>query len=208
VAVQAGEERGDGGRVPPFAAARLAWSAFLVSLVFAALSAVFQVLNRAAGNPGHPYWASNAVGAVTFGLLGALAASRRPDHRIGWLFCAAGLLSAVGVFAGEYGPYAAMTMDTPAAQAGGAVAMWVGNWSWWLVFIPMLLMLLLFPSGRFPSRGWKEGNAVARMRRGHCAVGRLAVVMRLRRNRCVTLPRRRVSCSSAARSGWRRRPCI
>lgn len=142
--------------MPPSAAARLAWSAFLVSLVLAALSAVFQVLNRAAAIPGHPYWASNAVGAVTFGLLGALVASHRPDHRIGWLFCAAGLLSAVGVFAGEYGPYTAMTMETPETQMGGAVAMWVGNWSWWLVFIPLLLMLLLFPTGRLPSRRWRR----------------------------------------------------
>jgi hypothetical protein len=86
--------------------------------------------------------------SASFGLVGALIAART-RNRLGWLFLAGALTSAVTVLAAAYaGP-------APAAQLPGAA--WVG----WLFCVvlgavgPMFwLTPLLFPDGRPPSRRW------------------------------------------------------
>jgi hypothetical protein len=80
---------------------RLAWFSCLLSLALAAASVVFIVLNRlgleelAASGA----YLNDLFVAVTFPVVGALIAARRPDHVIGWIFCAVGVFVAAVLLA-------------------------------------------------------------------------------------------------------------
>jgi hypothetical protein len=79
--------------------------------------------------------------------VGALLAHRRPDNSIGWILLTAGPIFALG------GPLAAYGRS---AVTGSDLAFWMSNLLWapliGMLFIPLLL---LFPTGRLPSRRWR-----------------------------------------------------
>lgn len=98
--------------------------------------------------------AANALGAITFGGAGAVIASRRPGNRVGWLLCTVGLLSGAEAFAGPYARHAllAISGDLP----GGQLAGWINRWLWVLPLgLTALVLPLIFPDGRPPSRSWR-----------------------------------------------------
>src|SRR5215210_6277004 len=104
--------------------------------------------------------ASNAVNygiailfVATFGTVGALIASRRPENPIGWVFCGMGLALVVAVFTGNYAQYALVV--EPGALPRAETAAWVGNWIWLVALSPLGFFLLLFPDGRPPSPRWR-----------------------------------------------------
>ena len=88
-----------------------------------------------------------------YGVVGALVLVRRPGNRIGWLFCALGLLWPVESFAEQYAHFGLLT--APGSLPGAAVMAWLQSWLLWL-FWPgtVVYLLLLFPTGRPPSRRW------------------------------------------------------
>jgi signal transduction histidine kinase len=106
-----------------------------------------------------PWWAvagdfETVAAYLVFAILGALIVVRRDGHRMGWLFCAIGL---VGTLEAVAAAYAIVTMIVaPGLAAGGLAAAWIYNWVWVpdavlvLVFLP-----LLFPTGRLPSPRWR-----------------------------------------------------
>jgi hypothetical protein len=63
-----------------------------------------------------------------------------------------GLEFVVAMFSGNYGQYGLVV--SPGALPGATTAAWTGNWIWPVVLSPVGFLLLLFPSGRPPSRGW------------------------------------------------------
>lgn len=134
------------------------------------LTAYGVVLLVVLGSPGHfvEGVAMFAVFAVGFGVLTWLAFSVQPGNRVLWIPAWASLLSGLGVaawatvvlIAGRVGLDSSApgfdkltTADLPLA----------GVFVWWLVDVAaasgMALMItlwpLLFPDGRFPSRGWR-----------------------------------------------------
>jgi len=90
--------------------------------------------------------------AGSFPTVGALISSRRPGNPIGWIFCAMGFAFVVAMFSGNYGQYGLVV--SPEALPGATTAAWTGNWIWPVVLSPVGFLLLLFPSGRPPSRRW------------------------------------------------------
>jgi len=129
------------------------WTAAGLSLLLAAAGAAVHLLNSLADVSGHPYWLGNSLSAVSYPLLGALILTYRPGHRIGGLWLLGGTITAVGVFAGEYGPYAMLVR--PDRLPAGVFFAWVGNWSWWLNLAPVAASLLVFPVGHLRSRRWR-----------------------------------------------------
>jgi hypothetical protein len=137
-------------------AARLAWSLWGMAVVFSAAGLVFGLLPGSAeaadrqGLAGVPV----LVALVTLSTVGALVASRRPEHPIGWLWSAAGLVSSAAVFANQYSVY--VLLAKPGVLAGGLVTAWLNEWlpvsSFGLAFV---FVPLLFPDGRLPSRRWR-----------------------------------------------------
>jgi hypothetical protein len=98
-------------------------------------------------------WVQGTFVGVTFPALGLLLASRRPEHPIGWLLCATGLVAGLDHFCGEYAIYALLAH--PGSLPAGQAAAWVPSWLW-VPFTTLLVFLaLLFPDGRLPSGRWR-----------------------------------------------------
>jgi hypothetical protein len=86
-----------------------------------------------------------------FSTVGALVASRRPSNPIGWLLSASGLCYAVGMLD--------VLLDRFSSTA--AWGNWLDSWVWGLgLGLAATFVLLLFPTGRLPSRRWRiSGSA-------------------------------------------------
>ena len=154
------QARGVGG-TNSRAAAWLAWS--LVALSVALLVGGI-ALSRAASSTapdlqfGGETDDSSAVidlaTLLTFSLVGAIIASRHPRNTIGWLFCSVGVTVGLNSFAGDYAEF--WLASGLGISSLGQTAAWFSSWLWFLlIFVPMSLLLLLFPDGRLPSPRWR-----------------------------------------------------
>ena len=135
------------------AAAWLAWSLCVLSLALTVLGLVLLVLCWA--RPGvniFDYWVETTAIAVSFSTVGALIASRRPGHPVGWLFCAIGALAGIDHFCGEYAIYALLAQ--PGSLPAGEAVAWIRSWVWVASGGLGVFLVLLFPDGRLPSRRW------------------------------------------------------
>jgi hypothetical protein len=135
----------------------LAWSVCTVSLLILASSLLLIVLGWSTPLPkGWTPWRDQAVslvGIIGAPILGGLIAARRPENPYGWLWLGFGLGLALQQLAEPYGAYALVvepgSLVAPRTIShvlglGGPVA---------LTCAPFLLML--FPTGRLPSRRWR-----------------------------------------------------
>ena len=135
-------------------AAWLAWLLCGVSQTLAALGLIFLILNLS-----YPtehiidYWADVMVMAVAFSTVGAVIASRRPESPIGWIFCAIGVLSGLRSLSIQYAIYAFITAS--GSLPGGEILALTFPWNW-VPYVALLVLLgVLFPDGRLPSRRWR-----------------------------------------------------
>jgi hypothetical protein len=135
------------------AAAWLAWSLCGLSLVLTALSLLLLALNLSSGDNVFAYWIADTTVAVAFSTVGAVVASRRLEHPVGWLFCAIGFLAGVDHFCGEYAIYALLTQ--PGSLPAGEAAAWIRSWVWVTAGGLAVFLVLLFPTGRLASSRWK-----------------------------------------------------
>jgi hypothetical protein len=139
-------------RASPRAVLGLAWLLCGASLALGVLGFGLESLN------GQPITDSDVLGivllAITFPLVGAVVAARRPRNPLGWIFCAIGI--AYGL-TGTGEAYALYTLDTaPGALPGGELMSWLGNWAWAPgLGLLITFALLLFPNGRLPSHRWR-----------------------------------------------------
>ena len=138
-------------------AAWIAWSLCAVSVALMALALALLLLSGSAALPSElgSLWGTAVQITVDFALpiLGGLIASRRPDNLIGWIVCAAAVANAMDYFADGYATYALLA--EPNSLPGGLVTAWVSNWVPMLALGLLPFFLLLFPTGRLPSRRWR-----------------------------------------------------
>src|SRR5215211_1247886 len=134
----------------------LAWSLWALSVVLTALSLLLLALSLS-----HPdvhifdHWLDSTLATIAFSTVGAVIAPRtRSDNPIGWLFCVGGLLFAVTHFTAEYAIYTLLAAPG-SLLSGGEAAAWLESWLWVPQLGSVLLVILLFPDGRLPSRGWR-----------------------------------------------------
>ncbi len=99
------------------------------------------------------YWVENTLVAVVFSTVGAVVASRRPDHPVGWLFCIVGLVGGVRHLGAEYATYSLLVSH--GSLPDGAVAAWVSSWMWVPHVGLMVFLGLLFPNGLLPTPRWR-----------------------------------------------------
>ena len=133
----------------------VAWSLCGLSLVLTGSGIgllVFQNLSYQ-NVPIYDYWADATAIAVSFSIVGAVIASRRPEHPVGWLFCTIGVLAALDHLCGEYATYALLARSD--SLPAGEVAAWVRSWIWSLTGGLGVFLLLVFPDGRLPGERWK-----------------------------------------------------
>jgi hypothetical protein len=134
-------------------AAWFAWAVCALSLALTALSFLLIVLILNLNTPAYFFWPELTVLAIGYSVIGAIIASRLPNHPIGWICCAIGLIAAVDHFGGEYAVYALLAH--PEALAGGQAMLWLQGWFWMLFVGLIVFLLLLFPNGRLPSSRWR-----------------------------------------------------
>jgi hypothetical protein len=138
--------------------AGLAWALWTLALLGLAATVRLDQLLIQAGLPALTAVLSqgnltSAVAAVSAATVGAVVASRRPDHRVGWLVVALGLSLVASGFAFSYTRYglvarpgALLAADYLAGFANGAVFLYLSLAGW---------ILLLTPTGRLPSTRWR-----------------------------------------------------
>ncbi len=138
------------------AASWLAWSLWALSVALTALSLLLLALSLS-----HPdvhifdHWVDSTLAAIAFSTVGAVIAPRTPsDNPIGWLFCVVGLLFAVTHVSAEYAIYTLLAAPG-SLLPGGEAAAWLASWLWVPQLGSVALVVLLFPDGRLPGRGWR-----------------------------------------------------
>jgi hypothetical protein len=82
-------------------AAWLAWAVCAISLAVTALCFLLIALNLSLDTPAYFFWPDLTVLALGYSVIGAIIASRLPNHPIGWLCCAIGFIAALT--SGRYG---------------------------------------------------------------------------------------------------------
>jgi signal transduction histidine kinase len=91
---------------------------------------------------------------LAFATVGALVASRHPRNAIGWIFLATSVAWGLTTVADSYAIYAKLSGNTGSTLA--RVSDWVNLWFYGpAIFLPVTLLLLLFPEGRLPSHRWR-----------------------------------------------------
>jgi hypothetical protein len=135
-------------------ASRLAWGLCALSLALTALSLLLFILNLSYPNT-HLYepWLDNTLNAVFYPTVGAIVASRRPENPVGWLLCLYGLVTSISYFCAEYVIYALLA-EPNSLPAGEAIA-WIVSWILPIMNGLQVFYILLFPTGRLPSRRWR-----------------------------------------------------
>src|SRR5215212_8029879 len=95
---------------------------------------IHQVAVRAAP---YLYWLESALNTLCYSRVGAIVATRRPAHPIGWLLLAAGLACALQLLSGEYA-YATLVLG-PADFPYGPTAEWLSY-----MLQPAVVFILFF----------------------------------------------------------------
>ena len=153
--------------------AGLAWALFgLELLLFAAFAWVDHLLRRA-GRADltvlDPFAIPPSVAGLTAGAVGALLASRRPRHPVGWLLLAQGVLMALSGASVGYIPYGLVVR--PGAVPGANVVARVYPATISAALAAVGFVLLLTPTGSPPSPRWR------RWARGSSGVVAVALVV-------------------------------
>ncbi len=136
------------------AATRLAWSLWGLSITLTALGLLLLALNLA-----HPHahvfddWLDSTLNAVFFSTVGAIVASRRSENPVGWLLCLYALAQSISHFSAQYAIYALLAQ--PDSLPAGEAFAWISSWLLPIIIGLSVLFILLFPTGRLPSRRWR-----------------------------------------------------
>jgi MFS family permease len=132
----------------------LAWLIALSSLVLIAAGGSLYYWNGVIAlidQGGYPEAFTGLLLALGYGIVGLLILSYRPGHGVGWLFLGVAFISALDFCARQYALYGLVIATLPGAIWMG----WLQSWISYLIFpAPIILLFLLFPDGKLPSRRW------------------------------------------------------
>jgi hypothetical protein len=118
-----------------------------------ALSLLLMVLNLSRPNTHiFDWWLGNAL-VVVDATVGAIVASRRPENPVGWLLCLSGVAVGTSSFASQYAIHALLAR--PGSLPAGEALAWIAAWQLPVMIGLQVSYLLLFPTGRLPSRRWR-----------------------------------------------------
>jgi hypothetical protein len=132
----------------------LAWAVCALSLALTVLCFLLIALILSLDTSIYFFGVGLTVIAIGYSVIGAIIASRLPNHPIGWICCAIGFIAAVDHFGGEYAVYALLAHPDD-ARPGGRAMLWLQSWFWMLFVGLLVFLLLLFPNGRLPSSRWR-----------------------------------------------------
>jgi hypothetical protein len=139
-------------------ASRLAWGLWLLVAGGSAVAFTLALLNgRQAAVVAIVDWWTGALPFLAFVTVGALILSRRPHNAIGWLCWAMGAVVCLGSVGFEA---ARRVADAPVSRPVALVLL-VGSATFLVSLLGLLpLLVLVFPTGRLPSRRWRAAVGV------------------------------------------------
>jgi hypothetical protein len=142
----------------------LAWAVWALTMLGLAAAAWLTQLQHQAGSPETAWLLQPAsipllVAAVSAATVGALVASRRPSHPVGWLLLGLGLLVVGNLVVSGYVSYGLLAR--PGALPAAAYLAGVSNSIQVLWVTCVSFILLLTPSGSLPSPRWRWWARVA-----------------------------------------------
>ena len=141
----------------------LAWALYALVLLLFATYPWLDRLVRDAGRPDlallAPFVVAPSLAALTASTVGAVLASRRPRHPVGWLLLALGLSMALGGLTAGYLPYALIVR--PGALPATDLLARIYSPSAEAALAALGFVLLLTPTGSAPSARWRRWGIAA-----------------------------------------------
>jgi signal transduction histidine kinase len=136
--------------------ARLAWAVVAVTVLAVALDTAFTAAHRPLQS--EATWADHGwplapLASLGCALMGALIVSRYPRNSLGWLLCAASLLS-VTLAAEAYSVWV-LQGDGPGSASWALLAAWAAPLLGWPAFTALIMVFLISPDGHLPSPRWR-----------------------------------------------------
>jgi hypothetical protein len=132
----------------------LGWSAWLLAAASLTLVFVlFVVGDDELSATDRVTWFLVSLPSLAFVTVGAVVVSRRPGNVIGWLCYGIGLTQILAGFGGSSAR--SILADGPDLGPGWLVLYELGELCWELSWALLAVLLLLFPTGRLPSRRWR-----------------------------------------------------
>ena len=133
----------------------LAATLLVVAILFTACAVALAILSSGQVDDSIVFEAAiNLSLVVSLSVAGLLLAAHRPGNPVGWLFLVAGISVPVIVSADLYVMY--ITETSSGALPDIQPLYWVAAWAWIPAFLfPATFGVLLFPTGRLPSRRWR-----------------------------------------------------
>jgi hypothetical protein len=135
----------------------LAWALWALALLGLATVVWLERLSRQAGRADLVGLGADAVPYVLAMLsaatVGAVLASRRPRHPVGWLLLALGASVVAGAVTEAYASYGLLARPGALPAARWAAVYTDGSWVAWPALVGFVL--LLTPTGTLPSPGWR-----------------------------------------------------
>ncbi|MDP9207686.1 MAG: hypothetical protein M3O65_04150 [Actinomycetota bacterium] len=141
----------------------LAWALLGIQLLLLASFLWLDQLVRDAGRPDiillDPFAIPPSVAALTAGVVGAVVASRRPRHPVGWLLLAQGMVMWISAAAVGYVPYGLIVRPGALPAANVVARIYPPTIAACLAAVGFVL--LLTPTGSPPSPRWREWARVS-----------------------------------------------
>jgi signal transduction histidine kinase len=129
---------------------RVPWVIYGLMLVLLAITATVTAWNDSF----EAFVAIAILMMLGYGTVGAVVASRIPGNPLGWLMLTIALGFVLVGLTSELVTYRYVTEPSTSIPFLD-VAVWLSNWVFFVVFMPIPLILLLFPTGRVHSRRWR-----------------------------------------------------
>jgi signal transduction histidine kinase len=129
---------------------RLPWVIYGLMLVLLVITLVLTIENDSF----EAFVAIAILMMLGYGTVGAVVASRLTANLLGWLMLAIALGFVLVGLTSELVTYGYVT-ESSASVPFLELALWLSNWVFFVVFIPIPLILLLFPTGRVHSDRWR-----------------------------------------------------
>ena len=163
----------------------VAWGLLALGLLGSAAGLALGVVHRQGAE--HPEELLLWVVFAAYLVVGCLILARRPGNVIGWIFTAVGLLTMIAGLAEVYSRYA---NAHPGSLPGPLVGTWIENWIWIpTILLALVFPLLLFPTGRSLSPRWRPVTWLAvGLTAAYAVLGALSPTLELPNKRTVANP--------------------